>query len=576
MDQADRIRAMAYEKLAADPSGPNAPRLREILSSLPKVSKTRNAFGDESRQTTGGRKAVETAPNLPSGEDFGEELPPTPDEEAGLPNELDAPGIGTRALVTVADPTARRGFERGMDDMLTFGAGQKIAGKVGDIVGDPSFSAEQEAKDAAYSPNARGYGRIAGALTGKGAAGAVGKGSLAVTAPIANAGKGMLGNILLGGIRGGVANEMAMPVIAGGQAAVRGENPLPVMKEEATNPVNPIAGLLLGFGSGASRGIRESPGQTGRDIRLTEKYGATGSRIGRGPQGGVFETPEFRDIEGTAGEQGMASRRAAEKVMTGIADEGQALNRQYGASKAAARDQGFLEGLIDTGAIRQDAEKLISGMSLTTGERAAIRREVLDELDKHPSGMTVDDFNDFRGKLGRIFGVGPGETAVPAIDTLRQSAKRTVDETEMGPINEAYSKGRERISRQHEQLGISEGGRRDVAERRIANIIQRRANDEAPGTGIQEAGDLGTEQFLSENPRYRIPFDTARLLAAKERMTAGIEPGGGFFRRVGKHGLLEKNLEPALVGAYRLGAPMEKGSIPAALVAQLLLSGSVQ
>ncbi len=187
--------------------------------------------------------------------------------------------------------------------------------------------------------------------------------------------------------------------------------------------------------------------------------------------------------------------------------------------------------------------------------------------------MTVDDFNDFRGKLGRVFGVGPGETSVPAIDVLRQAAKRTIDDTEMGPINENYSKGRERIMRQHEQLGTVEGGRRNVQERRIANIIQRRANDEAPGNGIQEAGDLGTEQFLNENPQHREAFDTARLLAAKERMTAGIEPHGGFFRRVGKHGLLEKNLEPALVGAYRLGSPLEKGSVPASLAAQLLLNG---
>jgi hypothetical protein len=428
-------------------------------------------------------------------------------------------------------------------------------------------------EDARSSPNARSYGRLAGALSGRGVTGAVGKGSLALTRPIAAAGKGVLGKTAAGAIGGGVANEFAMPVIAGGQAAVRGENPFPVMKEEALNPVNAAAGALLGGISGAARGIRES-GQTGRDIRLVEGYGAKPGPLG--PKGGIFEAPMMHDIEGSARDQGMASRLAAERVMNSLDEEQAALGSNYAKEKLAARDAGFLEGKIDTDAVRQDAHKLLSGTSLTTGERSAIQREVLDELDKYPGGMTVDQFNDFRGKLGRVFGVGPGETSVPAIDVLRQAAKRTVDDTEMGPINEAYSKGRARINRQHEQLGTVEGGRRGVQERRIANIVQRRANDEAPGTGIQDAGDLGTEQFLKENPKYRAMFDTARLLAAKERMTAGIEPQGGFFRRVGKHGLLEKNLEPALVGAYRLGAPAEKGSIPAALAAQFLLGGGGQ
>jgi len=110
----------------------------------------------------------------------------------------------------------------------------------------------------------------------------------------------------------------------------------------------------------------------------------------------------------------------------------------------------------------------------------------------------------------------------------------------------------------------------------VANIIQRRANDEAPGAGIQEAGDLGIEQFLAENPHLKAPFDTARLLAAKERMSFGIEPQGGFFRRVGKHGLLEKNLEPALVGAYRLGQGADRLAVPGSLAAQYLLGGGNQ
>jgi hypothetical protein len=521
-----------------------------------------------------------------SGGDLGSELPPTSDEMAGIDSHIERPGLGTRAAATVGYAPSRREFLRGVDDMVTFGAGQKLAGGlegiardklrsggIPDVISDevmgPSLAGTGRG-DAAESPNARGYGRLTGSFAPGGATARVGKGALALTAPIANAGRGFLGKATAGTIGGAVANELAMPVIAGGQAAVRGENPLPIMKEEALNPVNAAAGALLGLAGGSARGIRET-GQTGRDIRLVEGYGAKASPFG--PKGGVFNSPMFEHLEGSAGEQGQISRIAAERALNAMDAEGAALSKKYMADKSAAREAGQLEGLIDTNAVRQDAEGLIAGTGLTTGERAAIKREVLDELDQYPGGMNVDQFNDFRQKLGRIFGVGPGETAVPALDTLRQSAKRTIDETEMGPINEAYSQGLQRRTRQHEQLGISEGGRRDVAERRLANIIQRRANDEAPGTGIQEAGDLGTEQFLKENPAQRPMFDAAKLLAAKERMTAGVEPQAGFFRRFSKHGVLEKNLEPAAVAAYRLGGFMGTQGVPASVIAQYLLQG---
>lgn len=600
-EKADVLRSLIYKRLSDNPSHPSAGKLRTVLSALPRV-KVGQGFDQPGLPK-------ETVRGELSGGDLGSELPPTPDETVAMGPQNGSGGPQSKqvsralesrpqemplpqkvALVAGSGPY-RREFERGMDDMLTFGAGQKVAGVAGRLLGDkPDVDLGVTGKtDPNSAPNARGYGQLAGALTGKGLTGLVGRTTLGVTAPIANAGRGIVGNTILGAIRGGLTNELAMPVISGGQTLVGGPQNgedvktaaglrsyggriIDAMKNEALNPFNAAAGMLMGIPAGASRGIRET-GQTGRDLRLIEQYGAKPSRIGRGPQGGIFESPAMRDIEGSSGDQGAASRRAAEGVLNSFDEEGASLNRQYGADKTSARDQGFLEGRISTDAVREDAQKLISGMGLTSSERSAIQREVLDELDKHPGGMTVDDFNDFRGKLGRIFGVGPGETSVPAVDTLRRSAKRAVDDTEMGPINERYSKGREALTRKHEQLGLSEGARRDVNERRLANLIQRRANDEAPGTGIQEAGDLGTEQFLKENPKFSPAMDTARLLAAKERLTAGIEPHGGFFRRVGKHGLLEKNLEPALAAMYRLGAPADQLAIPAALAARYYLGG---
>lgn len=585
-EKAAQLRAMAYERLSADPAHPKAPLLRTILSVLPKIK-----VGQGFDQPGLPKEIVHG--ELNGGGDFG--LPPTPDEQVAqgqkerqtvrqLNRGPVEPPIGASAAAYLLNPAVHRQFIRGTGDTQNFGASQKIADKMHKALGQGEPLKETEQEDQFGTPDAPRSGhpgpRLLGQMLGLAIPGA---GNLALKTGgaagglVANTGRGFLGKMLSGAVGGMVSNEVAMPLIAGGRQAVEGHNPLPVMADEANpiaHPSNAAAGALMGLPSGFARGIRDS-GRTGRDIRLIEEYGATPSRIGRGPQGGVFESPFFHDVEGSASEQGMASRRAAENVLNTMDTEEAGVERQYAQAKKNAADQGWLEGRISTDAIRQDVEKLISRVRLTNPQKSAMKSEVLDVLDQHPNGMTLDDLNDLRAKVGDIFGTGPGESAHPALDTVRQSIKRTVDDTEMGPINENYHKGMTRIERQRQQLGLTEGSRRDVAERRIANLIQRRANDEAPGAGIQEAGDLGTEQFLKENQQHRPMFDTARLLAAKERLTAGFEPEAGFHRRMG-HVLFEKNREPLMAAIYRNVAPAEQLAGPAALAARYLLTGGTQ
>lgn len=587
-EKADRLRAMVYEKLSGDPNHPKAALLRQVLGALPKVKVGR-------REPIRGGLGVH---GELSGGDIGSELPPTEDESLGIEGSgMQEIPLLHRVAANAGNLRGRRAFVRGVDDMVTLGAAGRIAernpgiagmnelstaiegvGKAFPELGDRAsaladearavnYSEKQAAKDDVEYPYARPAGQIAGAAVPFGGASLIGRAGLGIGARAATE---LGGGVVRRGIGGAVGGSLAPPAIAAGQAAIRGEDPRGALREQLTNPYNYLLSGGFGAAGGMARGIRDSAGHTGRDIRLVESYGAKPTPFS-GAKGGAFDSPLLSEA-GTAGEQGMASRRAAEKVMGSFDDESLALSRSYRESKASARAQGFLEGLIDTETIRQDANKLISGLRLTSSQRAAIQREVLDELDKFPGGMPLDDFNDLRAKLGDIFGTGPGEAAHPALDTLRQSAKRTVDDTEMGPINEAYHKGREAISRKHSQLGIAEGGRREVAEKQIANLIQRRANDEAAGAGIQEAGDLGTSQFLKENPRFKPAFDTARLLAAKERMSFGAEPQAAFHRRMGHH-LLEKNLEPAAVALYRMGVPLERLGVPATVAAQYFMQG---
>lgn len=579
-EKAAQLRAMAYERLSADPNHPKAPLLRKILSALPKV----NVGPNFQREGYLSGAKVEKQP----GADFGAFELPTADEQLAAqyrPNEPTAkelargaefPSLPARAAAAMLSPSAHRQFVRGFSDIQNAGAAQKIADAAHARQGHGRPLASTEAEDMAAHPDVRLLGELGGFLV-PGIGNLEMKGGGAVGGLVSNAGKGLLGKTASGALGGAIANEITMPLIAGGRAAVEGNNPLPTMLEEAKNPVNAIAGAVMGAPSGLARGIRET-GQAGRDIRLVESHGGQASPFG--PSGPIYDTPIMRNLEGTARDQGAVSRHVADNVLANIAEEDAALGKKYAADKAAAASAGFLEGKIDPTFVREQAERLISGVSLTTAERAAVKREVIDEIGRYPEGMTVDEFNDFRGKLGRVFGVGPGETPIGAVDQLRQSAKRTIDETEMGPINEAYSKGKGRIERMQSQLGLNPGSRPDVQARSLANTIDQRSGIErtagirsgAEGVPVSE---LSVQKFLDENPRYRELFDLPELLAAKERMTGGIEPEAGFHRRMGS-ALLHKNIEPALVGTYRLARPFERGAAPAALAARFLLSGGQQ
>lgn len=565
-DQLERIRAKAYA--IAEGGGPNADQALRILSKLPKIK-----VGQDIEHGPGMPKQI-TSGELSSGRDFGAELPPTPDEQVGLPNDLAKPGLGTRLVSGVLDPHKRREVERGLSDMVTLGGAEKIAGlaeKVSPTPGEGGFTPGGSALDRNRAPGYREGGQLVGSVI-PGATSTISRFAGGLTAPLVKplVNSGVAGNVFGNMLSNAAANTLAMPAIAGGQAAVRGENPLPVMREEIQNPVNPLVGAAVGIPVGAARGIRGSNTQTGRDIRLVENYGARPSPVG-GAHGGIFDAPMMQGAEGSTREAGSLARRASREVLGGLQGEKSQLSKDYGSAKAAAGDAGFLEGRIDPLYVREEAERLMKGERVTNAQRQAIQSEVMDAIDRHPTGMTLDDFNDFRGKLGDIFGVGPGQAAHPALDKLRQAAKRTVDETEMGPINEAYSKGTESLNKKYDQLKLTPDTNPRVAEERLAGEILRRGEN-TPTAGIQEPA---IDEFLAANPQYKPLFDSVSLMNAKERMGAGLQAHGGtLYTRM--HGALHHNLEPIAVGAYRLGQGMDDKTVAATLAARLMLGMGTQ
>ncbi len=127
-DQLERIRQKAYA--IASEGGANADQARRILSKLPKVN-----VGHDFRAESGDRQAP--IHGELTGGDIGAELPQTSDEAAGIHSDVAQMPLLQRAAMTPLIPSSRREFERGADDMLTFGLGQKIAGKASKLVGSP-------------------------------------------------------------------------------------------------------------------------------------------------------------------------------------------------------------------------------------------------------------------------------------------------------------------------------------------------------------------------------------------------------------------------------------------------------
>lgn len=559
-DQLERIRSKAYAIASENPGSPEAERARHILSKLPTISVGRNM--DKELATAG---SFSPSGSEASGEEL--DLPPTADEQVGLPNEVKRPPIGTRMAAAVGNPGTRRQFLRGVHDYATLGAGNKLAQLI-----DPKFSADQEKADASESPEARPLGQLFGALTPGGASMRIGGAALKLVNPIAKLGTGYAGKMLTGGLAGAAANEIAVPAIEGGRAAIHGDNPLPAMRDVATSPATPLVGAGLGLLAGGARGIHDSPGQVGRDIRLVEQYAGQPTPIG-GAKGGVFDSPLLADLEGSDREVGTVSRKAAQRVLGGLQEEQSGLGKQYAAAKAEAAQLGHLEGRVSGEEVVSEAQKLVSGERLTGAQKALIQREVIDTLQNHPNGMTVDDFNDFRAKLSDLAQMGPDGPSNQAMGNLFHAAKSAVDDTEMGPINRAYHEGRTALEGKYRSLKLKPDTDQRVAEERLANLIARRGENTVTA-GVQ---DPEVEAFLEANPKYRAMFDSASLLRAKERMSAGLIPeGGGFFRRNAGHHLLEKNLEPLQVLGYRLGQPLDKGAVAAALGARLLLGQGSQ
>lgn len=182
-------------------------------------------------------------------------------------------------LETLENPARRRQMERGLDDMVTLGYGQKLAKKVGDWTGDASFGDEQAAKDAAEAPEFRQLGNVAGIFT-PGVTGKIAKEggafinalSSGIAAPTT-----ALGRAALAGGKSIAGYEATAPALAGLSANASGHR-LEAAGEAATDPVglgmSTVAGLANGRSEGLAPEVQRRLGLPANDTRSSLIEGA--------------------------------------------------------------------------------------------------------------------------------------------------------------------------------------------------------------------------------------------------------------------------------------------------------------
>ncbi len=540
------------------------------------------------------------------------------------PIEMAKPGIAARALQGAVSPSTRRQFERGVSDSTTFGLAEKAGNLVDsdfqasgktDSVDSPNARMAGQIAGAFMPGGMMKLGQLAG--RGVGALGRLGARAGAAAADGAGA-------VVGGALGGAVGGALSVPVVSGVsegiQAAVKGpleDAPGAAIeggKAALRNPIAMAAGVGLGALGGLSQGIRSSNTRTGEDIRAIEEGGGKPG-VFRGASGGAFDEAPLAGRRGTTADVGEVAREAGDQIRGGLNRRMDAASQKYGeglerikrdefvaqpsprrreaapldaslgsalertqVTRVAKNPNWKLEGqtsrplegpttgpgpgALSTEPVRAAAEKLLASKRLPESAKAGIRNEVLKILDDNPT-MSVEDFNDFRGKLQDLSKVGEASSQ-SHFRTLYKEAKAIIDETEFGKVNSEYSKAVEASKRAHRQLGVGKNVSRTelddpIAGKKVARVVRRQ--EENTSTAGQEAVDVG--RFVAENPEFARLLQSSKLMAAKGRMRLGVPEGGGLYERVA--GLATRNVEPILGGiAYPAGQAI--GGTGAALV----------
>lgn len=463
---------------------------------------------------------------------------------------------------TLTHGPSRRELVRGVDDIVTLGYGQKLAGNLeSDLNALGVYTPPEKqlnatsADDRVAAPGKRVGGNLIGIVTP-----GLGKNVGTAGVPVARELLGG-GGALRGGARAVTAYGLGAPAIAGLHASSAGDR-VGAALDAATDPVGlTLAGTAGLVGGGVSKRIRESRGAKAREFIEREGKGAKVGVTSPG-KGGVF-ADELAGVEPTDKGIGVAARRGAEGVLKGLKEEHRIeVSRPYQAMKAMIDNSPDAARARDIGPIVANMESAVWDLETAPQARSALEGQlkILREhyADPKTGAVMVPErqLNGLRRTLMRLAKVGqtdaPGEKEAP-LRSAAFEAKRMVDEGPYAPLNEFYAHGAERMAASRENLGLKRRPSADSAvdRRKVKLSLEREAQNTRTA-----GGDSKLEAFRAAHPELATQSQLANLAKARADLS---------FRLTPQHGGLIERAAGDLGPAAAIGTAAAAGGVPGAL-----------
>lgn len=327
----------------------------------------------------------------------------------------------------LTNPSKRREYVRGVDDVATLGYGQKLAAKVGNALGDEkrgtSLSGTAEA-DAQAAPAYRAAGNVGGlalpanaASEVMGVAGRVGGAVAERVAPkLVAKGLGYISKIpalVREPLKAVAGYESVAPAAAAASADASGHR-LEAAKAAATDPGGLVLSGAAGVASAAKGGVLNSKGGKARALIDSERSGGAHAGLLTPGKGGVFDQ-ELAGLGTDDAATGRASQIGGRGIVSHLEEQHQG-EHGYGYREgpdmvAKARDD-------RTRTISEGEQSYRSAAEASAAERAAVRDEsrlhadakapaLLDTIAEKKKGMASEPYRvlaeqaDAKGSPGR-------------------------------------------------------------------------------------------------------------------------------------------------------------------------------
>jgi len=335
------------------------------------------------------------------------------------------------ALGVLKDPAKRRELERGVDDVVTLGHGQRLAAtlentaagqRVSQALGvtDGGLSPEQAEKDAAAAPEYRTAGQTYGMALPNPVSKIVGPLASKAVSPLAKAFEGAIGSKIVdaaskipfagpaaatlaagagGAARGAAEYELTAPIAAAASAGAEGHR-LEAAREAAADP----AGLLLSAGTGAVASVgrqaaKEAAGYTERARAAANEW------IAKDLQGEVkgASTPTARRQMMRAADNFPDLIGRDQELRDSIADA-----RHGSAAKIAKAEELVSRRLDDTQEPKADlykkADAALPKGGVRVGDVVAGYQKAIDDLEATGLDLDAQVAGELKGRLNKITG----------------------------------------------------------------------------------------------------------------------------------------------------------------------------